>query len=171
MRIANPQQVTHWKFYLKDPNDQEVMIPSDGVHTHKDRLLNQVLSYINMYDNVTSNEYSKEQRALAAQAGRDFEGYIGQLIENQMCLRNKWIKCYTDGVGDKIHEAMGKVDGYIEKAPAPVRKVIQKMIASVTPSKTKSFGGCGACGGTRIMSPRGNNLGRAGTLNRFLKGK
>lgn len=167
MRVANPNQVTNWRFFLIDPNGEEVIIPPEGGHSTKDKLVRQVMSYIGMYDNITSREYSKEQRALALEAGKSFEEYISKLVEHQVCIRNKSVKCFNDGVGDKIHEAMGKVDGYIEKAPLPVRKIIERMVASVTPSRSKTLGGCGGCGGTRVMSPNRNNLGRAGRLNRL----
>jgi hypothetical protein len=152
-----------------DPKGEEVAVPPSGVSSSKQKLLNQVLSYIGMYDNITGNEYSKEQRRLAEEAGMPFDQYIGKLIEHQLCLRSKSIKCFNDGVGDAVHEVMGKIDGFVERAPKPIKLLIQKVFAEVTPSKSRTLGGCSACGGSRIMAPRANNLGRAGTMNRLFR--
>lgn len=161
-------QVTNWNFIMEDPSGNEVMVPPERGLPNLAALTAMVLSYINIYDNATQNQYSLKQRELAAQAGKPFESYIRKVIEHQFCLRNKnqGVDCWSDGLGDDIHNTLSKVDGFVEKAPTAIRNVIEKAISAITPSRSKSFGGCSSCGGGRSFSPSQDNLGRAGKLNR-----
>lgn len=166
MRVANPNKVASWSFQLIDPEGEEITIPSTGGMNNLQALKMAVLSHIQVYDNATGEEYSKEQKRLAEEAGKSFEQYIGQLIEHQMCLRFKnQIQCWNEGVGDSIHNALSAVDGYVAKTPEPIRRMVERAISVITPSKSVTFSGCSACGGTHVMNPRKNNLGRAGKLN------
>ena len=171
MRVKNPNTVSNWKFYIEDLEGNEVVIPNGPGLNRVTDLIPLVLSHIAVYDNHSSNEYSKEQRRLAEEAypnvGNSFEKYLLKLIEHQMCLRNKTtIQCWSEGTGDDIHNALSAVDGWVAKTPQVIKNIVQVGIARITPSHSKTFGGCSACGGSRTMSPKINNLGRAGRLNR-----
>jgi len=168
MRVKNPQNVSNWKFYIEDPSGVEVVIPPSDPCNSLNKLLGQVLGYIQVYDNMTQGEYSKKQRELAVKDGLDFEDYMLKVIEHQVCLRAKGtIPCWK-GTGDLIHSALGKVDNLIDHSPEIVRNVMQRAVSSATPSKTKKFGSCSACGGSRSFSPSVDNLGRANKLNNIL---
>ena len=152
-----------------DMGGQEIVIPPSGGANTLSQLLTQVLSYIQIFDGHTDGEYSKAQRALAEEAGITFDRYMLRLIEHQFCVNNaaRGIKCWSDGVGDTIHSALTVVDGWVAKTPEVIRNRIQNAIERITPSRARTFGGCSACGGSRVMDPRINNLGRAGRLNRL----
>lgn len=164
MRVKNPNQVSKWSFLIIDPSGNEVVVPPSDPCNSVGRLHGMVMGVINVYDNITGGEYSKKQRELASAKNMDFEDYVFKLIENQMCSRFK-IDCWSEGIGDDIHNVLSKVDDFIEHTPAPVRKVMQAVVAKVTPSKTKRFGSCSSCGGTRAMNPSVDNLGRKDKLN------
>ena len=151
---------------MEDMGGETVQVPPSGGVNTINALLTMVLSYIQTYDNHTAGEYSKQQRIYAEEYGLSFDAYILKLIEHQFCIRNKaTTPCWSDGVGDSIHNALTKVDGWIEHTPEVVQQKVQAAIAFLTPSKSKTFGGCSVCGGSKVMSRSTNNLGRAGTLN------
>jgi len=169
MRVQNPNQIASWNFHIIGPDGEEVIIPPERGMPTIGKITNAVMSHIGVWDAHTDNEYSQVQRQLAEESGMEFKAYIMKLIEHQMCLRNKSsIKCWNDGAGDSIHNMLSKVDNYVEKTPEPIRRLVGAAIAKITPSRTRSFGGCAACGGSRVMSPNQDNLGRAGKVNRLL---
>jgi len=151
---------------MVDMGGNEITVPPSGGTNTLHQLVTQVLSYIQVYDNHTDGEYSKAQRVLAEGAGVSFEAYIARLVEHQFCIRSRSVKCWSDGLGDDIHSALSVVDGWVAKTPEVVRSKIQNAIEMLTPSGSKTFRGCAACGGSRVMDPSINNLGRAGRLNR-----
>jgi len=128
------------------------------------------MSHIRVFDEVTKGKYTKLIREEAAKYNETMEVYMLRVIDHQMCLTNKAIDCWK-GVGDVVHNVLGKVDGYVKHTPMVVRKKVEAAIQRITPSRSKSFGGCSACGGSRVFHPYENPLGRAGTLNRKLGGK
>jgi hypothetical protein len=168
MRIKDPNKITSWHFNLLDPEGIEVRVPAEGGLNSLHHLISRVNSYIQVYDQGTDGAYSKLLREEADKHKITFDKYISKLIQHQMCLTQP-IACWSDGFGDDLHSLAGKVDSFVEKAPAPVRRIMQNAIARLTPSKARAFSSCGTCGGTRVMNPQANNLGRAGTVNRFTR--
>lgn len=166
MRIKNINQIGEWRFYLENPEGEEVVVPPSGWFNTLQQLKEAVLSYIDIYDTATGGAYSKEIRRDAEKEGLSLDAYMIKLIEHQFCLRNSGIKCWSSGVGDTIHSILSKVDGFIEKASPAVRGKMQDAIERVTPSHSRTFGGCSVCGGSRVMKSSGSNLGRAGRFNR-----
>lgn len=169
MRVKDVSKVSQWSFQLIDPDGNEVRIPNEGGFSSLQQVTGAVLSYITVYDNATKGEYSKNLQEEADKLDLDLRGYLSKLIQHQLCLTNKAVACWSDGFGDNIHRLLGKVDSYVEKAPAKVKQLMQTAISRMTPSRARSFSSCGACGGTRVMDPKVNNLGRAGRFNRFGK--
>lgn len=169
MRVKHPNKISNWQFTLINPAGEEITV---GPHSSLNSLLDQVMSYIEVYDGMTDREYSKKQRQLAMESGIDFRKYMLQLTEHQMCLnfRNKGVECWSSGLGDDTHNLLAKVDGFVEKIQsAPVKRIISRAIEIITPSKSKTLGGCSSCGGSRVMKPESDNLGRAGRLNRLFR--
>lgn len=168
MRVADHNKVSKWNFLMEDMAGNEVQVPPSGGTNTLPQLLTLVLSYIQTYDNHTAGEYSKLQRQFAEEDGLSFNAYMVKLIEHQFCLRNSGkVKCWNSGAGDIIHNALSKVDGWVEHTPNVIQQKVQRAIEFITPSKSKTLGGCAVCGGSRVMSPNVNNLGRAGTLNKL----
>ncbi len=156
---------------MTDPAGEEITVPQTGTNTLPS-LLNIVMSLIAAYDNATNQEYSKVQRELAEAEGTDFREYIGKIIEHQLCLRMVGrVDCWNDGYGDKLHSKLSAVDGFVEYTPPLIRKALQFAVSKITPSRSRSFSGCAACGGTMVFSPELDNLGRAGKWNNALGGK
>lgn len=153
---------------MMNPEGDEITLPPQGHMNDIYSLVNIVLSYITMYDNVTDGEYSKRQRELAEAKDMPFEQYIRKLVEHQMCLRFKSsIPCWSDGAGDDLHSLLSKVDGYVEKIQSStIKRFIERSIKKITPSGHKKFSSCQTCGGSQVMNPNINNLGRADRLNR-----
>jgi hypothetical protein len=166
MRVKDHNKVSSWNFFMEDMSGETVQVPPQGGTNTIQELLTLVLSYIQTYDNHTNNEYSKQQRIYAEEDGLSFNAYMIKLIEHQFCLRNSnTTPCWSGGVGDTIHNALTKVDGWIEHTPEVLQQKVQAAISFLTPSKSKTFGGCSVCGGSKVMSRSSNNLGRAGKLN------
>lgn len=170
MTLKEPAKFSNWSFIVEDPEGKEIEIPSGGRYANTlSQLTAAVLQHIAAYDGATNGEYSKNQRELADKEGVTFDKYIQMLIQHQICLRYKGsVPCWT-GLGDKIHLALSAVDGFVAKTPEVVRQRMERAIKVMTPSKSKTLGGCSACGGTRKMDPNANNLGRAGFLNRMMR--
>ncbi len=168
MRVKDHSQVGNWTFVLENPDgDQLTLPPGDKGFNRLSQLRENVLAVIELYDESTGGEYSKKQRELAAQLQMSFPDYITKVIEHQFCLRmHGKVKCWSDGVGDTLHNAIGKIDDLQAKVSPVMRKAIQSVTARVTPSRSTTFRGCGRCGGTKSFSPKSDNLGRAGKLNR-----
>ena len=171
MRPKNPNNVSSWRFNLVDPEGIELSIPNIGTYNTRELLFNAVMSYVRVYDEVTKGGYTKKAREEAEKWGVSFEVYMRKVIDHQMCLTNRAIDCWSDGLGDDLHKALGKVDGYVKRTPAIVRKTVQAAIQKLTPSKSATFGGCSSCGGSRVFRPYENNLGRAGRMNNLFKKK
>lgn len=166
MRIQNPNQVGAWSFHVKDIEGNDIVIPPYSTSSSIEELLSLVLKYIQEYDNVSNGEYSKTQRELAAKEGMSFEDYMKKLINHQMCLRNRGvIPCWSDGLGDNIHNLFDKVASF-KKAPESTKTKIQNIISSFVPGFVIKGAGCASCGGSMVMSPTKDNLGRAGKLNK-----
>ena len=166
---------------MLNPEGGEVVLgPFSNLYT----LQNQVLSYIGIYDSMTNDEYSKKLKEDAKwyAGGEEAAGilrgeteywkkYVKLLIEHQMCLRNKSIKCWSGGVGDDIHNVLTKVEGFVmEKAPEPIQKMVRRFASVISKGKRSSVTGCSSCGGTVVMSPSVANMGRAGKLNKITGG-
>ena len=167
MRVKNHQEVTAWNFVMITPDGTEQVVPQIGT-SNLPTLLRIVISLISAYDGATDGEYSKEQRLLAEEEGTEFETYISKVIEHQLCLRMSGrIPCWNDGYGDKLHSKLSAVDGYIENTPALIRNALTFAVSKITPSKSRSFGGCSSCGGTFAFNPSVDNLGRAGQMNKL----
>ena len=170
MRPKNPERVTNWSFYLTSPSDEEIRIPDvrEGSISIT-ALLARVANLLHVFDEATNGEYTKQQRELAAQAGLEWNAYLRKLILHQFCLRNNSsIPCYNEGGGDLLHNTLTAVDGYVAKTPERVRNVVRRAIETITPSNSQTFQGCASCGGTFTFSPKADNLGRAGKLNKAL---
>lgn len=167
MKVAQHNQVSEWKFSMLSPDGRTVELgPFGSIYT----LVNQIMSYIGVYDGMTENKYSeklKEQAAIVTDG--NLEKYVKLLAEHQMCINNKAIKCWSGGVGDDVHTVISKVEGFvIDNAPEPIVRLVRRFATAVTKGKSSTVTGCSSCGGTRTMDPKVNNLGRAGTLNRIL---
>lgn len=159
--------VSGWTFSMEDPAGVVFEVPGNPQGANSlEECLGLTMEYIDAYDNATNGEYSRNQRSLALDASMDFRSFMRKLIEHQMCLRGK-AECYQDGLGDKLHNVMTKVDAVVASAPGPLKKVAESIIAAITPSHTTTLGGCSRCGGTRTFQKNKDNLGRAGRLNRF----
>lgn len=169
MKPKNPNNISSWKFQLTDPNGEVISIPLTGTFNTRRLLHTAVMSHILIYDEATKGGYTKKAREEADLYKVDLSTYMLMVIDHQMCLTNRAIDCWNDGLGDKIHEAMGKVDGYIKHVPLVVRKHVETAIQKITPSRSKTLGGCSSCGGSRVFHPYENPLGRAGTVNRWTK--
>lgn len=169
MKVAKPNQVTNWTFDMVNPaGDQVSLGPFSTAYT----LVNQVMSYINTYDSMTEDKYSiklKEEAAKVAEG--DLQKYVKLLVEHQMCVRLKGrIDCWSGGVGDDVHTVISKVEGFVlEQAPAVIVNAVRRFAQAVTNGKSNKVSGCSSCGGTTVMDPSKNNLGRAGALNSFFK--
>jgi hypothetical protein len=171
VRPKNPNNVSSWKFQLTDPSGILLTIPNIGTFNTKAQLHAAVMSHIRVFDEVTKGGYTKLIREEADKWKETLDQYMGRVIDHQLCVTNRAVDCWNEGLGDQIHEVMGKVDGYVKKTPEVVRKKVEAAIQRITPSRSKSFGGCSACGGSRVFHPYENPLGRAGTVNRWTKGK
>lgn len=171
MRPKNPNQVSNWKFQLTDPSGVVLTIPNVGSYNTRRLLHIAVLSHIRIFDEVTKGKYTKKTREEAEKWGEDFETYMLRVIDHQLCLTNRAVQCWSDGLGDAIHEQMGKIDGYVKHVPLVIRRKVETAIQKITPSKSKTLKACATCGGTKVFQPYENNLGRAGTLNRWTKKK
>jgi hypothetical protein len=171
VRIKDKSRFSEWTFIIVTPTGEDQIIPPTGYSNSKESLLNTVLTIISTYDSVSDGEYSKRLRELAEQSDVSFAVYIGMLIEHQLCLRlgGNRLPCWNDGLGDRIHEMMKPIDSFVANTPEPVKKVLQRAIERITPSKSKTLSGCSACGGSKRMNPNDDNLGRAGKLNRIFK--
>ena len=171
MKVAKPNQVTSWTFEMINPAGDTVTL---GPHPTIYQLVNQVMSYIGVYDGMTENKYSAQ---LTEQANKvsdgNLEKYVKLLVEHQTCIRLKGkIDCWSGGVGDDVHEFISKVEGFVlEKAPAPIVGIVRRFAKAVTKGKSSTFTACSSCGGTAVMDAKVNNLGRAGALNSFFKKK
>lgn len=168
MKVAKPQNVTNWEFRMMNPAGEEVVVGPYGTIY---QAVNQVMSYIDVYDTATSYKYGKRLREQAGVYTRgDLTKYVKMMIEHQMCVRHKGnVQCWSGGIGDDIHDVVCKVEGWVlEKAPAPIVKMVRRFAKAASKGKSNSFAGCASCGGTSIMNPAVENLGRAGKLNKFI---
>lgn len=169
MRPKEPRQIGAWTFHMEDPEGNAIQVPPGGAFTNIDELHAAVLQYMQIFDGVTDNAYTKTQRELAESHKLQFTDYIMELIQHQMCVRNVGsIPCWSSGLGDSLHKAAGMVDTAISILPTTARTVMQKMIAKVTPSHSPTLSGCQSCGGTGTFQSGVNNLGRAGTVNKII---
>ena len=137
-------------------------------------LIDKVMSYIEVYDSMTDSKYSVRLKEEAARvAGGDMRKYVKLLIEHQMCVRLKGrIQCWSGGVGDDVHTVISKVEGFVlENAPAVIVGAVRRFAKAVTRGASNTVSSCSSCGGTAVMDPSKNNLGRAGALNSFFKKK
>ena len=172
MRVQNPNQIGNWSFRMLDPEGNTIMVPPNGTTNSVGELLNQVLAYISIYDSGTEGSYSKKQREFAEREGISFEDFLLKLIEHQMCINHRGqVPCWSDGLGDDIHNFMMGVDKKIAKAPKALSHRIQGLISKMTSGGSRTLGGCSSCGGTTVMNPQADNLGRAGTVNRIRRKK
>lgn len=170
MTIKDTARFGGWFFYMLDPFDlKEIRIPAGnnpehGIH----QLVNRVISQMQEFDKVTNNEYTKKAKERARELSVTFEQYILKLVHHQICLRNQHIPgfCYSNGIGDSIHELLSGVDKVVAKLPSSLRDAATKIIKKITPSKSATLGGCAVCGGSRSFKPKSDNLGRAGKLNK-----
>lgn len=169
MTIKDTSKFSSWFFYMIDPyTNGEIRIPagptpSGGIH----QLVHAVITQMNEFDRVSNNSYSAKARSRAAELNITFEQYMTQVVHHQLCLRNSHIAglCYSNGIGDSIHELLSGVDKVVDKLPEALKDKVKKVIQKITPSRTSTLGGCSVCGGTRSFSSKKDNLGRAGRLN------
>lgn len=166
MQPKDPNRVPDWDFYILNIKGEEVKV---GPFPTRERLINELLYLFDVFDKETSSKYTEKLRQKAVEHRIGFKEYIGKLVDHQICLRRR-LDCWSSGIGDDIHALAGKLDGIVDKAPKIVKKVYQSFAKKVTPSKVNRMGKCGACGGSRVMDPNSNNLGRAGILNRMFNG-
>lgn len=170
MTIKDTSKFSQWFFYMIDPYTLgEIRVPagsnpSPGIH----QLVSVVIAQMNEFDFASNNSYSLKARERAAELNLTFEQYMTQLVHHQICLRNSHIPglCYANGIGDSIHELLSGIDGIVAKLPSVLQEGVKKVVQKITPSKTKTLGGCSVCGGSRSFSPKEDNLGRAGRLNK-----
>lgn len=168
MYPKNVDQIGAWTFSLLTPEGVESMVPPAGSFSTLTELTQAVVAIINIYDEATEGKYSQKQRAFALSQGLEFTDFIRSAIQHQLCLRNKGsIACWNDGLGDKLHEAAGKVDAFIDKTfTGKLKQRIQTFVMAVTPSHTPTLSGCSTCGGTTTFDPNADNSGRAGKVSR-----
>lgn len=170
MTIKDTTKFGNWFFYMLDPFElKEIRVPTGnnpehGIH----QLVNRVIAQMSEFDKVTNGEYSKKARVRSAELSLTFEQYVLKLVHHQICLRNQHIPgfCYSNGIGDTIHELLSGVDKIVAKLPTALQNAATKIIKRITPSKSATLGGCSVCGGSRSFKPKEDNLGRAGKLNK-----
>lgn len=166
MRVKNPNQIGTWSFRMLDPEGNTIMVPPSGTLNSIGELLGQVMAHFRIYDSATNGRYSEKQREFADKQGMTFDEFMIQLIEHQMCINGMGqVPCWSGGLGDDIHNVMKGVDKAISKAPFKLQQAAQVLISKLTPSGSRTLSGCSSCGGTPVMDPNANNLGRAGTVN------
>lgn len=170
MTPKNASQIGSWTFRMKDLEGKEIVVPPSGHFNNVTALLTAVLEYIRTFDSISNGEYSKKQQAFAQEQGYSFPDFMMSAILHQMCVNNKGaIPCWNDGVGDRIHEAAGKIDGFIQALPEGISKRMKKVVQAITPSHVPRFSNCATCGGTPVFDPNQDNSGRAGKVNRMFK--
>ena len=168
MTLKDPRKFTLWKFsMLNIETGREFTVPIDGKPAQSlQSLTATVVAQMGEFDRISNGEYTKLAREEANKIGISFPAYVSLLIQHQICLTGI-VPCYSSGIGDTIHTIFKKVDGVVDRLPAPLKSMAKAITKAIT--KQEKFGGCSSCGGSKSFKPKVNNLGRAGTLNRFGK--
>lgn len=168
MYLKNAQQYGDWRFFMVAPDGKEIVVPNTGRAGNLFQLTEIVKQQITQFDKVTN--YSEKPKEEAKALGYDWFTYLKKTVEHQICLRSAEGLCWNDGVGDKLHGFSKEIDKKIDKLPSKIQRVAQsgvKILTKLATGESKPrLGGCRTCGGRRTFSPEGNNLGRAGKLNR-----
>lgn len=142
---------------------------------------------LNQTDQVSANGLDTLVDKTSAQfknLGMEVPENLREIIEHQICLRqdNPLSACWSGGFGDDLHHKwinpfLTKVADTLDKTPSfpdratrsPRRNftsVISKAAKAVAQT-ARRVASCGSCGGSRTYKQGSNNLGRAGSLNRF----
>jgi hypothetical protein len=172
MRIKNTLSFGSWEFFIGEPGEEEIRVPIEGFIRSQRSIINAVSL---QFDSLSLQGFPKyKEKALeeAKMMNLPYNIYLGKLIEHQICLRHGGLSsgiCSSSGFGDKIHYMAEKVDTLIDKTPPVIQRIASTFIKSVTHQKGSSvgakrvrLGGCGGCGGRRVYTSQGKNLGRAG---------
>lgn len=173
MKIKDHNKFIHWIFHVKSPIDNKDLCLPIGCKPAKNllNLTQVVLNQMNEFDKITNNDYTKKGREIAESYKMEFPTYMMEVIEHQLCLRsfNPKQECWSSGAGDRLHQAFSSIDVAISNpnVPKAVQRIYARVVQKITPSKSKTLGGCSRCGGTRIYDPKERNEGRAGRMNKI----
>lgn len=176
MKLKRPLNFGRWEFFVEQDSGEEYRIPAAGFAKSSRGLSILVDAYFNSQAMQGKPEYldsaKKEARALHI----EYWDYLTNLIEHQICLRNGGSGgklCNSSGLGDDLHSLAEGVDSIIEKSPKIVKKVVATALRStllrgkkISNNVQPRLSGCSACGGSKSYNKQGNNLGRAGRLNK-----
>lgn len=173
MELKDPRHFGQWAFYIGGAEESdnpelevpEIRVPMEGYFNSKKKLEMSVMTELANLAAQGATGYLDSLREEAASYGKKPKDFLSTLIEHQICVRSRDRNmCWSMGLGDKIHSVTEKVDDLMEKAPAPIKKVYQKVVKIVTP-KAGVLGrvsSCRSCGGGRSMKISRNNRGRSG---------
>ena len=133
-------------------------------------MVNVVLATMQNLESQGKPEYMQRAKEEAEYMGVDIRTFLQMAIEHQICVRtvNSRDICLPSGLGDKLHSFVAKIDSVTEKAPSPIKSVVQRVAKTVTKTLSgeehRHFSRCSSCGGSRSFSKKTWNLGRAGRL-------
>lgn len=130
-----------WKFFLFDANGVEVAISGS----------------------TRADLVAKVKSSLALN-GYDVPKDIDEIIETQICLRNRANACWSSGLGDEIHSGVFK---FLSFTAALVDGKKKSRARTAIATAVRKIAGCQGCGGTTTYTSGKNNLGRAGVLNKI----
>ena len=169
MKLKNHLRYGTWAFYIGEGEDT-IRIPNEGFMKSRTAITQAVMSTMDVLASQGKPEYKENALKEAKMMGLSSHDFIAALIEHQICVRTTERKglCLPSGIGDRIHSAVALVDSVTEAAPAPVKKVVQSIAQKVTKAISgtthRRFSSCSSCGGTRSMSSKNLNMGRAGRM-------
>jgi hypothetical protein len=170
MIVKNKSAFGEWKFFLIHPeNGSELKLPIDRENAQSISEITQiVVAQMTEFDRISGGQYTSKAKEEAASRNISFPAYVNLLIQHQICLKNGGNNiCWEGGIGDTIHKMFSKIDGLVAKMPKALQSAAAAVFKAVTPSGSRTLGGCSSCGGTKTFNPNVNNLGRAGTLNKI----
>jgi len=169
MKLKNHLSYGSWYFILGD-GDEEIRVPSEGFLKSRPQLARAVIAMMASLAKQGNTGFLSRAEEESKSMKMNLLRYVETVIEHQICVRMNGDKnwCLPSGYGDRLHSFVAKVDDTMEKAPTVVRKVYQKVAASVTEKlsgkASPRLSSCSSCGGTKKFSGKTWNLGRAGRM-------
>jgi hypothetical protein len=169
MKLKKPLQYGTWSFYIGE-ND-EIRVPAEGFARTRPSLVHAVTLTLDKLAEQGRPEFKQRAEEEAKRMKIGLNQFLHIAVEHQICVRAASRElCQSSGYGDKIHSFVGTIDDLAEAAPAPIKAAYQKVASAVTKAisgeSKPRLSSCRSCGGTKSLSGKMFNLGRAGRTSK-----
>lgn len=183
MKLKNPLSYGTWAFYIGE-ND-EIRVPAEGYLKTRQAMVNAVHQTLLTMAAQGRKEFLDTVEQEAKKVNVPVMAFLQNLVEHQICVRSPSKElCRSSSIGDKLHSLVAALDSTIlgeeenseqgEDGPKVRSSIVAKAYRSIAKTVTKKISGeekprlssCRTCGGTRSLSGKMFNLGRAGRMGR-----